>query len=367
MVLRRAVLVLALVIALPRAASAHQASLTHSQVTVDGAEVRYTILIAPGDLAEVLDEDSGYVPTPAEIFEHTLQIARYVMERIAVIGDDEPCPASAGAVDEVDDGGRFVRVQWTATCPEPVARLAIEYDLFFDLDPTHEGMLRVSAHGDSADDVLRDGASRFVWDLGEPPPSGTLAFVRSGIDHILDGTDHIAFVLALLLVVILARTPDGWRRRRLGESLRATALIVTSFTIAHTVTLISASLGWVSVPGRVVESVIAASIAYTAIENVIRPDVRWRFLLTFGFGLIHGLGFASVLQVMLPPDDVVVPLLSFNVGVELGQLFIVSLALPLYWLLCGLVGADRYRRIAMPIVSSAFALFGLVWFLDRAL
>ncbi len=109
------------------------------------------------------------------------------------------------------------------------------------------------------------------------------------------------------------------------------------------------------------------SIAYTAIENIVRPDVRWRFALTFAFGLVHGLGFASVLAERLPPGDVIVPLLAFNVGVELGQFAIVLVALPLFAGLARLVGAARYRRIAMPVLSGAIAALGAIWILERVL
>jgi hypothetical protein len=333
------------VLAAPRLARAHQSSLTHSQVTVDGAEVHYRILIAPEDLAEAEGR-----PVP------------YVVERIAIRDGATPCPAADAA--QATEGA-FVLVHWTARCPAPVTELVIEYDLFFDLDDAHEAVLRVTARGETADTILREGAARFVWELGEPPPSGTLAFVRSGIDHILLGFDHIAFVLTLLLALVIARDVADWRRRRLGEALRATALIVTSFTVAHSITLIGASLGWVTVPAQVVEAAIALSIAYTAIENIVRPDVRWRFGLTFAFGLLHGLGFARVLEVQLPPDDVVVPLLAFNVGVELGQLAVVLVALPALWLLAGRLGGPRYRRAALPAMSAVLALFGLLWLVER--
>jgi hypothetical protein len=93
--------------------------------------------------------------------------------------------------------------------------------------------------------------------------------------------------------------------------------------------------------------------------------VRWRYLLTFAFGLIHGLGFASVLAVLLPPDQVVVPLLEFNLGVELGQLSIVVVALPLFAGIAWLIGAPRYRRIVLPILSGVIAVFGVKWTLER--
>ncbi len=355
----------ALVLAAPGVARAHVASLTHSRAVVDGAEVHYRILAKPADLAEALGRAPDDPPDDAAVRAGAAVLVAYVTAHIAVLDGGVPCPAGDGAVDLRDDGGHFVAVTWTARCPAPIAELVIEYDLFFDLDPTHEAVLRVEVPGDTASTVLDVDRSRFVWALGDEAPSGLAAFLRSGVDHIATGLDHIAFVLALLLAIVITRVGGTWQRRSLGSALRATALIVTSFTVAHSLTLIAASLGWVRLPGQLVETVIALSIAYTAIENIVRPDVRWRFALTFGFGLLHGLGFARMLEVMLPPDDVVLPLLAFNLGVELGQLVVVAVALPLFWLLAGFLGADRYRRLALPALSSILATLGLIWLAER--
>jgi hypothetical protein len=186
--------------------------------------------------------------------------------------------------------------------------------------------------------------------------------------HIYTGRDHVSFVIALLLVVVIARKRAGdeqWENRPFWPALRATAVVVTAFTIAHSLTLIAASLGWFQLPSRFVESMIGASIAYTAVENIFKPDVRWRYGLTFGFGLIHGLGFASMLAVLLPPDQVVAPLLEFNIGVELGQLSIVAVALPLLAVIARLVGADRYRNRVMPALSGVIAVLGAIWVVER--
>jgi hypothetical protein len=112
---------------------------------------------------------------------------------------------------------------------------------------------------------------------------------------------------------------------------------------------------------------IAVSIAYTALEDVVKPGVRWRFALTFGFGLIHGLGFASTLAGLLPPTDVVVPLLCFNLGVEIGQLSVVVVALPLLWYLVHEVGAARYRRYFLPSLAAPIFFVGLAMVVDRVM
>jgi hypothetical protein len=110
---------------------------------------------------------------------------------------------------------------------------------------------------------------------------------------------------------------------------------------------------------------IALSIAYTAIEDIAKPDVRWRFVLTFAFGLVHGLGFASTLANLLPPRDVVVPLLCFNIGVEIGQLTIVLGVLPVLYLVARTCGARRYRLYVLPVVAGVIAAAGLVMFGNR--
>ena len=150
-------------------------------------------------------------------------------------------------------------------------------------------------------------------------------------------------------------------------AIKTTAVIITAFTIAHSASLIAASLGYISLPSRFVESMIALSIAYTAFENIIKPDVAWRFYLTFGFGLIHGLGFASTLSVLLPPSGVIVPLLCFNVGVELGQLTIVVIALPVFYIVARGLGAHLYRRTVMPAISVGIFVLGAIWLFERVL
>src|SRR5690606_13721934 len=106
-------------------------------------------------------------------------------------------------------------------------------------------------------------------------------------------------------------------------------------------------------------------IVYVAIEDIFRPEVRYRYLVTFGFGLVHGLGFASMLQVLLPPEDVVIPLLMFNVGVELGQLAVVIVAVPLLHLATNIMGAARYRAWFIPFGASILAILGLLWLVER--
>ncbi|MDQ7070736.1 MAG: HupE/UreJ family protein [Rhodobacterales bacterium] len=176
-------------------------------------------------------------------------------------------------------------------------------------------------------------------------------YIPIGFAHILPkGLDHILFVLGLFFLSVHLR-PLIWQ--------------VTAFTLAHTVTLALGALGWVTVPSSIVEPLIAASITYVAVENIFTSGLsRWRPFVIFGFGLLHGLGFASVLgEIGLPDDQFVPALIGFNVGVELGQITVISLA----FLAVGAWFRNKpwYRkRISFP-ASAIIATIGAWWFVER--
>jgi hydrogenase/urease accessory protein HupE len=182
-----------------------------------------------------------------------------------------------------------------------------------------------------------------------------VSFFRLGVEHILTGYDHLLFLAALLLVC---------------ATFREAATIITCFTVAHSVTLALAALDVVRLSSRVVEPVIAASIVYVALENVLAPRQRkgrlaWRAGVTFAFGLVHGLGFASVLRELglgTTPDGVVLPLLRFNLGVEAGQLAVASVVFPLI-LFARRRPSMEYRLV--PVCSVLIALVGAYWLFER--
>jgi hypothetical protein len=351
------------VAALATRADAHQTSVKYVDVTVDGTRAAIRLTVAPGDVTEPLGLPPDSRPAVADAT--TPRVAAYVARWLALGPDGgAPCPAAPPRV-HPDADARFVVVEWEVACPGSLARLALDFRAFFTVDPRHEAIVTVH-EPDAAGDAAVVRAASPILHVHAGDAGGVAAWIAAGVAHIWDGRDHVCFVLALLLVVMLVRHDARWVTRPALATLRHTATIITAFTVAHSLSLIAASLGWVSLPGRLVEVLIAFSILYTALENIARPDVRSRFVLTFGFGLVHGLGFASVLQVMLPPDHVIGPLLGFNLGVELGQLVIVVIALPLAWLCARELGAERYRRYAMPALSTAIALIALKWLIERA-
>jgi HupE / UreJ protein len=361
-------LVLLLWRALP--AHAHSSSITQSTVDVseDRTSVAYRLEIEPPDTAELLGLAPDTDPTDEQVQAGRAHMLERVLSHIEVRDGETPCPPEPGDVAVANAGSRLVVLTWQARCPAPMSRLVIVYSLFSEIDPQFRTLMRARHGGEEATASLGATGNRFTWDLGAPPPSGFVDFAGSGVEHILFGFDHVAFLLTLLLTLVIWRA-DGvaWERRRLRHALRDTAVLVTAFTVAHSTTLISASLGWISAPGTLVESIIALSIIFVALENVIRPDSSgYRLLVAFGFGLVHGLGFASMLAALLPPEGVIVPLLAFNVGVELGQLGIVIVILPLLHGLVRLIGAPAYRKWFISIGSAILALLGALWLIERA-
>ena len=179
-------------------------------------------------------------------------------------------------------------------------------------------------------------------------------FVRLGVEHIWTGYDHLLFLLALLAVC---------------ASFRASVRVISCFTLGHSLTLALATLVWVNLPSRITEPLIAASIVYVGVENLLGrgAEPRGRGVLTFGFGLIHGFGFASVLRelgVGVNGSGLALPLFSFNFGVELGQIVIAALVLPLLW---QLRKWEWFLRLGVPAISALVVLAGLYWLIARTL
>ena len=176
-------------------------------------------------------------------------------------------------------------------------------------------------------------------------------FLVLGIEHILTGYDHLVFLLALLLA---------------GGSLGRNVKIITSFTVAHSLTLALSTVGLVNIPPAVVEPVIAASVVFVGLENLFGRRLAARWLVTFGFGLVHGLGFASTLRELGigVGAQAAIPLLSFNLGVEIAQIAVTGLVLPLVW---RLERRPTFTLKQVPAFSLLITLAGLYWLLTRTL
>jgi hypothetical protein len=371
--MKRATLPMGLMLACAGAAQAHKASDAYLNWQVDGSRIQQRIDIALRDLDRdlALDADDDGLLNWGEVRRRWPDIERLAVQGVVVTADGRPCMAQAPAVPQLDEhsDGRYAVLQRTLHCASAVRVLEVDYRLFERSDATHRGIARIpgAARG-GAVLIPAAGVQRFlVNDAGRAPDLRSFAgFVAEGMRHIAGGLDHVLFLVTLLMVAVWRRTGAGWVPRRSAASAWAETLrLVTAFTVAHSLTLGLAAAGLLAPPARWVESLIAASVLVAALDN-LWPIVRGpRWIMVSVFGLVHGLGFAGPLQDLgLRRGELMLPLLGFNLGVELGQLALVAVLLPLA---ISLRGMRWYRLAVVGGGSMAIAGLALVWTLQRSL
>ena len=353
-------------------AHAHKPSDSYLTVNVKAAATsgQWDIALRDLDFALTLDADGNGELTWGEVRARHADIAAYAREHLRITADDKPCTMDVGVqqIDEHTDGLYSV-LPLTIECEvASPTRVALTYTLFADLDPQHRGLLNLVARGASRTAVLGPQQATQSFELGEVNRWRQFAdYVREGVWHIWIGLDHILFLLSLLLpsVLVWQTASKKWQAvDRFGVAFVDVLKVVTAFTLAHSITLSLAALGVIELPSRWVESVIAASIIVAALNNIWPRVVGRLWMIAFGFGLVHGFGFATVLADLgLPRDALVLALVGFNVGVELGQLAIVIVFLPLAYALRRSV---FYRRGVMVGGSAVIALLAGVWLVERA-
>lgn len=331
---------------------AHPLKVGFADVTVRRTEIELllSVNLFELDLLLSLDRNLNAQVEPAELESKTPEILDYLRGKIRVWHGDEALPMEAEPfrIGRSADGRATFEARLVFRSRRPFENpFTIQCEPLTDLGPDHQTIAKISRQGQVEQFVFQKGV------IYEAKGRGFLAyagqFLALGIHHIFIGYDHIAFLLGLLLM---------------GGTLLNILKIVTSFTLAHSITLSLAALDIVILPPALVESGIAFSVAYVALENLFftRFDRRW--LVSFFFGFIHGFGFANVLKDMsLPQSGLISSLFFFNFGVEVGQVLIVLIFLPFLWLL-------RRSEYHQPVVRAASALIfsvGLFWFYQRAL
>lgn len=333
---------------------------------------RLDIALRDLDEALALDADGNGEITWAELRAGHAAIAAYAGARVRLEADGRECTVGvAGEQQVVEHGsGMFAVLPLAFECAAPPRELALEYRLFADSNPLHRGLLKLenaaaaTATRSAVLDPTAAQPQRFT--LAEVDAWGAfVAYVGQGVRHIWIGIDHILFLVALLLPAVLQRREGRWVAATSFAAVFWDVLkVVTGFTAAHSITLTLATLGWVTLPSRPVESVIAASVVLAAANNLWPLVGGRRWLVAFGFGLVHGFGFAGALaELGLPQGALALSLLGFNVGVELGQLAIVVLFLPLAF---ALRGTRLYRRAIFVGGSAAIVAVAAIWFAERA-
>jgi hypothetical protein len=319
-------------------------------------------------LAHALRVSTGEFRVEGRAVTGSLQFARAELDAfrteqlahsIRVVADGKLCSLDEQLIVPVQEDGLELDARWL--CPEAPGRLRIVLG-FLELLPAghvHVALLRMA--GGTVQRTARAGAPVLEVEAQPGAWAGAGRFLRLGIEHIFGGPDHLAFLIGVLL---------------LGGTLAQLLGIVTAFTLAHTLTLALATLGWFVPPQRLIELLIAASIVAVALENLwaLRPplerarvqaSISRRWTITLGFGLVHGFGFASALRALdLPRSTLAASLVTFNLGVEVGQLVIVALAWPLLRWLRGIRGVWPG---GLRWASVALASLGTVWIIQRVI
>lgn len=332
--------------------------------------------IALRDLEDAigLDENGDHAITWGEVRARHDLIANYALQhlKVAAAGHAVELHPENQLIDEHSDGAYLV-LRFHGELPADLKKLSIRYDLMFDIDPQHRGLLQLRQGDHVQTAVFSPEKSEQTLNLTTPSSFHQFStFVQEGVHHIWIGIDHILFLLALLLPAVFWRSEDETGEtapeKNIGlfrPSMRRVIKLVTAFTIAHSLTLSLATFNLVSLPSRLVESIIAASVVVVAVNNLwpfFRDRATW---VVFVFGLVHGFGFASVLRDLgLPPGSMALSLFGFNLGVEMGQLTVVALFLPVAFLLRD---TRFYRQFVFIGGSAVIALVASGWLAERAL
>ena len=355
---------------------AHKPSDSHLTLAIEGdTRVAAHWDIAIRDLEQVigLDSNGDARITWGEVKQHRQAIYAHAFSHLKIHGEDKQCQLEQGDLKinrHVD--GQYAALLFDAICSQ-TNNITVTYNLLFDIDPTHRGLLQVRRGELVSTHILSPDSPEVTTSAAASPSSAwrnLTEFVGHGIWHIWIGLDHLLFLACLLLPSVMRKQTAEWIGvDNFSDAFKSLLIIVTAFTVAHSITLSIAVLGLLTLPGKLVESGIAASIILVAVFN-LTPSLRsrWRhdrWLLAFAFGLLHGFGFAGVLSdLQLPPGALATSLAGFNIGVELGQLAIIAVAFPVAFYLRN----TRFYSTAILGASSVFIIMISSWWVyERAL
>jgi hydrogenase/urease accessory protein HupE len=344
-------------LAVPLTLRAHQPGLSMLAVQVreDGVAVHLTLARADAERLYPLDADRNGTVSSNEFEQARLVLEELSFSTVELTEGGKPLSPGSPTVRLDESDAVHFEFEFAAAGSGELRlrslilpRLPADHRQYFTAYDQQRALLGAWLLEQKHDAVVLPRGSAQAADR----PQGFVGFLKLGVEHIITGYDHLIFLLGLLLV---------------GGRFMAAVKIITAFTVAHSITLALATLDMIRIPAAVVEPLIAASIIYVGVENLFRRDLERRWMLAFAFGLIHGCGFASILRDMGVGGEgsgVVVPLLSFNLGVEAGQVVIAAIVLPIIW---KLKERPTWQPRYVPACSVLIALLGAYWLVDRLL
>lgn len=359
----RRLLISAFLVACSGLADAHKSSDAYLSLQGGGdtTTLRIDVALRDLDMALDLDGDGDGRLTWREIRSSWPKIENYVKSHIDLSGC-KLTPISHLLERRAD--GVYAALILQSPC-RPVLPPTVRYGIMSDVDPTHRGIARIEWTGQSSETRILVPESLMA--TASPTLANNISatqFIQEGVRHILTGYDHVLFLICLLLPSVVYRTTNGWHPvDRLKVALLPVIKIVTAFTAAHSITLTLAATGVVALSPAFIEPAIAVTIMLAALDNIWPIFFGRRTAVAFFFGLIHGFGFASVLaELNLPTTEFAWALFQFNVGIEIGQLAIVSV---LTIILFALRTNSSYPLVVVRGGSIVAILIALAWFIER--
>lgn len=349
-------------------AQAHKTSDSYLTLYVGPGGVTGKWDIALADLAPIIpfDANNDGTITWEEMRAQQGKVNAYALGQLQLLGD-----GAAGTIRVTDasferhSDGIFVVIQFAVDGFNVPRSLEVNYQIFFEHDGLHRGFFLLEQGKQNQTALFTTDHRKHRFELAARDRGQEFVmFGKEGVWHIWTGYDHILFLLALLLPAVLKREADAWKAVSAFRPAFITVLkVVTAFTVAHSITLTMAAVDLVQLPSRLVESTIAASVVIAATNNLL-PFFRGRgWLVAFGFGLIHGFGFASALaELGVQQGAVLLPVVAFNLGVEAGQLAIVAVFLPLAY---ALRRSWFYQRVTLRFGSAGIIVIAATWLIER--
>lgn len=372
-------LLLSFLLIQPSEVNAHE--LSSGYLTLSASEnntFNGELLLKPDDIGQVagLDTNGNGALTWGEIHQNQPLLESYITEVLSIKVDDSPCKISLSMPNIRSVSGDSYLVSPIQVTCDSVGTLGIHYDGIFEHSPTHKLLVNVNLAGQSgsrSQSSTENTSVTSVLDLDNRSVTYDavttsltalfISLVYEGVWHIFIGIDHILFLVATLLTVNLARAQKQWQKEpSASRILKHTVILVSAFTLAHSITLTATALNFIALDSRLVELGIAISVLLTALNNIYPLIVRLG-IITFAFGLLHGMGFASVFaDLNAQSSNLVLSVAAFNIGVEVGQLAIVAVLLPL---LLWLRHYTFYAKTLMPLLSSVIAIIAINWTIQR--
>jgi len=341
-----------------RTANAHGMGVSTGDYTLAGPRLGAEVVLRADDAALAvpgLDANGDGRVSQAEVDVAVPALKAAFFDPLEALADGARCtPALEGALLDPPDG---LRLRAEYTCPWAPARLHLRFGFLDRMPAAHRHLATVHLGGGDVATLAVFSRPDLDLAVSGAPSHGFLSLLLGGIEHILSGADHLAFLLALVLGGTLAMAKD-----RRFPPLGPLVAMLTAFTIGHSISLGVATLGGFAPGARIVEPAVALSVAYVGAENLFAHRVSRRWLLTFPFGLVHGFAFAGgLLTLGLPRTQLPAALLAFNLGVEAGQLLVLALLLaPLAWL-----RPRAWYPTGARALSAAVGMAGIAWFFQR--